>query len=163
MNTSNNMIPFRCALYFGIYGPLFGAAVVFLVVVPIAFVDWEKSGFTDYLLTIPWTLAYSIWIVPVALILGIVPGAITGLIYAWLRSRRAVASLPASARVVIMSLVGGAVCVLFGVCLGAAAADMLSKEILAMFVAPGVVAAAICTWLADLRDRRQDIRAPEKA
>jgi hypothetical protein len=163
MNTSNNMTSLRCALYFGIYGPLFGAAMLFLVVVPISFGNWEQSSFTDYLITIPWTLAYSIWIVPVALILGIVPGSVTGLIYAWLRSRRTVAGLPVFARVAIMSLVGGAVCVLFGVCLGAAATEMLSKEILAMFVTPGIVAAAVCTWLADLRNRRQDVRALDKA
>ena len=62
-----------------------------------------------------------------------------------------------------MALVGGAICVLFGVCLGAATADMLSKEILAMFITPGVVAAAICTLLADIRNRRQDIRALDEA
>ena len=163
MTPSNDMTPLRCALYFGIYGPLFGAMVVFLVVVPISFGDWEKSRFTDYLLTIPWTLAYSIWIVPAALILGIVPGTVTGLIYAWLRSRQVLAGLPGLARVAVMALVGGAICVLFGVCLGAATADMLSKEILAMFIAPGVVSAAICTLLADIRNRRQDIRALDEA
>lgn len=157
------MTALRYALYFGIYGPLIGAAVLFLVVMPISFGDWETSDITDYLLTVPLTLAYSIWIVPVALILGIIPGSVTGLIYVWLQSRRAVAGLPVFARVAIMAFAGGAVCVLFGVSLGAAAAEMLSKEILAMFVAPGVVAAATCTWLADKRGRRDHIRTLEKA
>lgn len=154
MAAPDKMTLFRCALYFGIYGPLIGAVVLFLVVAPIAYGGGAGWSVSDYLWTIPWTIAYSIWIVPVALILGIIPGMVTGLMYGWLRSIRVVAGLPISARIAMMSVVGGAACVLFGVCLGASVVDMVSKEILAMFVAPGVAAAAVCTCLADLRMRR---------
>jgi hypothetical protein len=154
MTTPDKMTSFRCALYFGIYGPLIGAAVLLLVVAPIAYGGGAKSSVSDYLWVIPMTIAYSIWIVPIALILGIVPGVVTGLMYVWLRSWGFVARLPALARIAMMSLLGGAACVLFGVCLGAPAADMVSKEILAMFVAPGIAAAAVCTSFTDLRLRR---------
>ena len=160
MATPDKMTLFRCALYFGIYGPLIGAAVLFLVVAPIAYGGGARWSVSDYLWTIPSTIAYSIWIVPIALILGIIPGSVTGLMYGWLRSMRVVAGLPTLARIAMMSLVGGAACVLFGVCLGASVADMVSKEVLAMFVVPGVSAAAVCTCLADLRMR---LRKPAAA
>jgi hypothetical protein len=148
---SGRMSPLRSALYFGIYGPLIGAAVLFMVVAPILFGQWDQAHVGRNLMSIPWTLAYSIWIVPLALILGIIPGSATGLAYGWLQGRAQIAGLPALARVAIMSAVGGAACVLFGVCLGAKVMEMLSAEILPLFIAPGMVAAAVCTWLADRR------------
>ena len=144
----------RHALNFGIYGPLFGAAALFFVTVPIMFGKWDRSSIADTLLSIPATLAYTIWIVPLALILGIVPGSVTGLAYGWLKSRAFMAGWPAPARMVLMALVGAAACVLFGVCLGTSVLDMVSREVLAMYAFPGAVAAAACTALADRAARR---------
>jgi hypothetical protein len=55
-----------------------------------------------------------------------------------------------------MAVAGGAACVVLGVCLGATVTEMLSREAVEMFVAPGMVAAAVCTVLADLRIRARE-------
>ncbi|HEX6396041.1 MAG TPA: hypothetical protein VFZ95_01335 [Steroidobacteraceae bacterium] len=81
-------------------------------------------------------------------------GPLFGAAAYWLKSRASMASLPALARAALMSLVGAAACVSFGVCLGASVSDMVSREILAMFAFPGAVAAAACTALADRAARR---------
>ena len=128
--------------------------MLFLVIAPLSFGHWDRSSIVNNLAFIPWTLAYGIWIVPIALIVGIVPGGVTGLVYALLRSRTSLAVLPAWGKLTTMAFVGAAACVLFGVCLGAAISDMVSREILGMFVFPGAVAAAVCTALAERTPRR---------
>ena len=117
-------------MYFGIYGPLLGATILMVVVYPLVFGMGKGGGVSDYLLALPRLLPLSIWIVPFALVVGILPGAMTGLVYAWLTGRPTVARLPPLAKVVCMSLVGGGACMLFCLCLGAPARDLFSGAVL---------------------------------
>lgn len=140
--------------YFGIYGPLLGAVVSLGILAIAAFGTGEPPDASAYLWFLPSIFLASIWVLPVALVVGIVPAGTTGLTYWWLKARAGVAQLPALARTTIMALVGGAICVLFGLCLGAAVSEMFTQETLMVFVGPGMVAAALCTLLADRHIRR---------
>lgn len=142
------------AFYFGIYGPLLGAMVSLGILAITAFGTGEPADASAYLWFLPSIFLASIWVLPVALVVGIVPASTTGLTYWWLKARTSVAQMPALARTAIMSLVGGVACVLFGLCLGTSVFEMLSLEALMVFVAPGMVAAGLCTLLADRHTRR---------
>ncbi len=145
------MNAFRYAMLFGVYGPLIAAAVIFGFVAPL---EVAKGDVSDFLLALPRSLLYSFAIVPVALILGMVPGVLSGLMYWWLDTRTSVARLHVSAKAAIMAGVGGAVCVLCGLCVGAGVSEMLSRGSLGLFVAPGMAAAVFCTLLAHRRNRQ---------
>ena len=137
-------------MFYALIGPLVGASVLFLVVAPLMYGVGENSG---YLGIVQGTMAMSLWIVPIAFVLGLVPAIVTGLSHWWLNSRTAAARLPAVPRAVIVAVLGGTACVLFGMTLGAAASDMLSAEILPLFILPGMAAAFGCALLAERRAR----------
>ena len=65
------MTAFRYAVFYGIYGPLIGAAVLFLVVAPLSFGIGEQSPLSGYLGILLSTIVMSIWIVPFAFLLGV--------------------------------------------------------------------------------------------
>jgi nitric oxide reductase large subunit len=143
---------FAYAAFYGIYGPLF--AVLVLVVATLMFGIGERTEALDLLLGLPALVSMGIGMFLFALVIGILPAATTGLVYWWLSGLPFVARLPSLARVVLMSLVGGSVCVLFGLSFGAVPSDIFSEEALRLFVIPGMVAASLCTFLVDRRTRR---------
>jgi Kef-type K+ transport system membrane component KefB len=145
---------FGHAAYFGIYGPLLGGAVSLGILTIAAFGTGEPADATSYLWFLPGLFLASIWVLPIALVVGIVPAIATGLTYWFLKARTGVAHMPALARTTIMSLVGGVTCVLFALCLGSAVPEVFSQEALVILVAPGMVAAALCTLLADRHVQR---------
>ena len=144
----------RYAIYYGIYGPLLGAGVLMLVIMPLTHGVGEQAGLWGYLGMIPAVLAMGIFIVPVALLFGMVPAIVTGLTHWWLNARTVMSEVPALAKAAIILIVGGIACVVFGVCLGAAVSDMLSAEVLGMFVSPGMAAGLGCALVAELRVSR---------
>ena len=144
---------FAYAAYFGIYGPLF--AVVAIIVGRLTYDFVQRPEPWDLILAIPALLPATLMMYAFGLIIGILPGVATGLIYWWLRGRPAVARLSSRVRAAGMSFVGGLVCVLLALIVGAAPSDLLSKESVLVFVIPGMVAASLCTILVDRQIRRQ--------
>jgi hypothetical protein len=65
------MTALRYVMFFGVSGPLLGAAVLFGAVTIISFATGEPAEVSDYFLALPRILLMSIWIVPAALLLGI--------------------------------------------------------------------------------------------
>lgn len=143
---------FAYAVFYGIYGPLF--AVVAMVVSRLMLGIGERTEAWDLVLGLPALVSMSILMFLFALVIGILPGAATGLVYWWLSGRGFVARLPSLVRAASMSLVGGSVCVLFALSFGATLSDVLFDEALQLFVIPGMVAASLCTILVDRRIRR---------
>lgn len=142
------------AMFFGILGPLVGAAFLIGVIMPLTLGMGEQVGASDFPVALLVALPISILVAPFAVLAGAVPASVTGLTYWWLKSRTTFVRLPALLRVALMSLVGGAVCIIFGLCLGATMREMLSREILELFVTPGAAAASLCMLLADWRASR---------
>ena len=152
------MQAFAYAVFYGIYGPLFAVAV--LVVTRLVLGIGAGAETSDLLLRLAALVPMGMMMFLFALVIGILPAAVTGLVYWWINGRPFVARLSPLARAASMSLVGGSACVLFLLSFGAPPSEIFSDESLQLFVIPGMVAAALCTILVDRRIRRL---APDKS
>ena len=117
------MKAFGAAVIFAVYGSLIGAAVQFCLVLPLSHGYGEHAGMVDYLLAILSIVPMALVILPVAFVLGVLPGMATGLAFWWLMTRTALIRLPLLARAVVMSIVAAVACSVFCLCLGASIAE----------------------------------------
>jgi len=137
------------ATYFGVVGPLIGCMVLLAVVMPFLHGLGHHDEWYGYVLALLSILAMSVLMMPAAFVIGVIPGVLTGIAYAWLCSRTHLPRLPRFVRAVLVAPIGGAACTIFGWALGAAVSDMWSLEVLQLFLIPGMSAAFLCTLLAD--------------
>jgi hypothetical protein len=142
------------AIFFGILGPIFGGVVLMSIIMPLEFGTKMNSGLAHHLQVFFMGVAMGFFTAPVALVMGIVPAAFTGVAYRWIKSQTTLARLPRIARAAIISIVGGVACVLFYACFSIPVSEMFSRETFDFIVLPGMAAAAICAVLADRREGR---------
>lgn len=74
------------ATYFGVVGPLFGCMVLLAVVMPFLHGLGHHDEWYGYVQALLSILAMSLLMVPAAFVIGVIPGAITGINYGWLCS-----------------------------------------------------------------------------
>jgi len=147
------MRAFAYASFYGIYGPLVAVMVLMLEFMLGGF--GAKTEPADVFFGLPALIPMGLLMFAFALVIGILPGAFTGLIYWWVNERTYVGQLPSMVKAAGMSLVGGIACVLLQFCFGAAPSELLASESLQLLVVPGMVAAFVCTILVDRQIRRR--------
>src|SRR5689334_16204391 len=101
MNASRNptATAFSFMMFYGIYGSVVGAAVLLFFVMPLTEGLGRITSVFELLKAIALVTLAVLWSLPVALVLGALPGTVTGLVFWWLRTRTTLAGAPLLTRV----------------------------------------------------------------